>query len=401
MPEEPRNDTTAPPPDDGAPFYDGSDDAAASRSGARSNGSKSTDSNRSSRPAEGDAGNAQRVVRLRSAAEIIAHPAKASWLIRGVLEQSVLAIVFGDLGTYKSFLALDWALHLAAGKAWLGGTFKARAACATVYVSAEGRGLDKRLRGWALFHDTDMKGLPFYAVEHLLDLSTADGINALLAAIEALGINPELIVIDTLSRNCGPLDESRSSDMAPFLNRLDELLRVRFGCTVLLVHHVGHGAKDRTRGSYALLANTDANYRVERPAPTEKIIKISTGRLKDVESHEPIYAMAKLVDLGTVDAEGDPESTLVLVPTHSRPQAPVRHHPTGKNQAALLTALQEWKRNHPDTDIVNSLELQAIGKTHHLPRKRLQEAVEGLSKFGWIIPCVGGFRFLAETEARS
>jgi hypothetical protein len=387
------------PPDDGAPAFTYDDEPAAQRS--RSNGTAHATA-ASPLPAAASplpaadtpSDSTPRIVRLRSAAEIVANPAKASWLIRGVLEQAVLAIVFGDLGTYKSFLALDWALHLAAGNAWLGGTFKVHQ-CTTLYISAEGRGLDKRLRGWALFHGIDLKGLPFYAVEHLLDLSTVEGVTGLVNAIDMLAIKPELIVIDTLSRNCGPLDEDRSRDMSPFLNQLDELLRVRYGCTVLLVHHVGHGAKDRTRGSYALLSNTDANYRVERPDPKEKIIKITTGRLKDSESHEPIYAMGKIIDLGTTDAEGDPESTLVLVATHARPQTKPTQ-PAGKNQKALQTALQEWKRNHPDTDIITSIELRAIGKAHNLPRARLQEAAGALEKFGWLQPCVGGFKFLPE-----
>jgi hypothetical protein len=278
-------------------------------------------------------------VRLRAASEIVATVTTTIWLIACVLEAFAIGIMFGDLGTFKSFLALDWSLHIAAGRKWLD-KFAVKEAANVVYIHAEGRGLGKRIRGWCLHHKVDVATLKFYAVEHLLDLSSDEALTNLIAAIDALAIKPAFIVVDTLSRNCGPLDEDKSKDMAPFINRLDRALRVRYGCTVLFVHHTGHGAKERTRGTYVLLANTDSNYRIERPDPEDMIIKITTGRLKDSESPEPIYAIAKVVDLGTQDAEGKWESTLVLLPTQSRPVEP-RRQPSGRQQGALLKALED------------------------------------------------------------
>jgi hypothetical protein len=55
---------------------------------------------------------------LRSAFDIVNTPVKASWLLRPYLEEYAIAVLTGDYGTFKSFLALDWALHLATGKRW-------------------------------------------------------------------------------------------------------------------------------------------------------------------------------------------------------------------------------------------------------------------------------------------
>jgi AAA domain len=55
---------------------------------------------------------------LRSAFDIVNTPTKASWLLRPYLEEYAIAVLTGDYGTFKSFLALDWALHLATGKHW-------------------------------------------------------------------------------------------------------------------------------------------------------------------------------------------------------------------------------------------------------------------------------------------
>jgi hypothetical protein len=325
-------------------------------------------------------------VLLRSAAQIVASPAQASWLIRDVLERLALAVMYGDLGTYKSFLALDWCLHLAAGKSW---AERKTQQCAAVYISAEGRGMPNRLRAWCLHHRVDVATLPFYAVEHLIDLSSNEGVQSLVVAIEALGIRPGIIVIDTLSRNCGPLNEDKSSDMAPWLNRLDEYLRVRYGCTVLLVHHVGNQEKGRTRGSYAILANTDSSYRIERPDQTQPIIKIVTGRLKDSEAPEPIYLTGQVVELGTQDADGRPESSLVLAPTHSRP-AEAHRKPTGKRMGQILDHLEaEYRRGNK---VWTAAEIQNIAKQPPLSmhRNSARDAWLGLVNSGFLKSTIGG-----------
>ncbi len=276
---------------------------------------------------------------LRSAADIVSTPIHAAWLLRPYLEQMVLALLFGELGTLKSFVTLDMLLHIAAGKAWAGSTFKPKPQ-AVIYVSAEGKGLAKRLQAWALHHGVDLQKIPFYAVEHALDLSNPAGILELVEAIEAMDVRPAVIGIDTLSRNCGPLDENSTADMGGFINALDLHLRQRLKCSVLLVHHTGHMEKGRARGSYSLMASTDAAYRVERPDPDTMTVKLSTGRLKDSESPPPLYLEARVINLGTTDEDGQPETSLVLLPTDERPAEPKRQ-PNGKQQSALLRLLEK------------------------------------------------------------
>jgi AAA domain len=99
-------------------------------------------------------------VRIRCGFEILENPIPSRWLLRPYLEEAVLALLYGDLGTLKSFIALDWALRLAtSGRPAL-------------YLSAEGRGLERRIRGWCQRHfpdkrpeETMMEAL-FYAIEH-------------------------------------------------------------------------------------------------------------------------------------------------------------------------------------------------------------------------------------------
>jgi hypothetical protein len=324
---------------------------------------------------------------LRQAADIVNSPIPAAWLLRPYLEELCLALLYGELGTLKSFVTLDMLLSIAAGKAWGGSSFRCKPR-PVVYVSAEGKGLNKRLQAWGLYHGVDLRKLPFYAIEHAIDLSRIEGLASLVTAIETLGIQPAVVGIDTLSRNAGALDENSTADMAGFVNALDLHLRQRLRCTVLLVHHTGHGAKDRARGSYSLMANTDANYRLERPDPGSLTVKFSTGRLKD--SHEPdaIYMKAHVVNLGTADADGEPQTSLVLLPTNEQPVSP-KNAPSGKQQIALLRLLEAEHRN--------GNAIWPIAEIRRLARDRLgmakttaQSAVAALGSNGFIKQTVGG-----------
>lgn len=325
--------------------------------------------------------------RLRHAADIVANPIPAAWLLRPYLEQMVLALLYGELGSLKSFVTLDMLLAIAAGKSWGGAMFPVKPQPA-IYVSAEGRGLEKRLRAWSLHHGVDLKRLPFYAIEHALDLSTAEHLDDLVADIATLEIVPAIIGIDTLSRNKGPLDENASADMSTFLGLLDAKLRQPFKCSVLLVHHVGHSAKDRGRGSYTLMADTDANYLVERPDPKELTIKITTGRLKDSESPAPLFLKARIVELGTEDEDGEPETSLVLLPTDERPSE-AKRRPSGKQQMALLKLLED---QYVDGQVVwTTTEIRTLAKEQlGMVKSSAKSAQLGLSNGGFLKATVGG-----------
>jgi hypothetical protein len=335
--------------------------------------------------------------RLRHASEIVAEPIPAAWLLRPYLEQMVLTLLYGELGSLKSFVTLDMLLCIAAGLPWAGSRYRTKAQ-AVVYISAEGRGLEKRLRAWSMHHAIDLRKLPFYAIEHALDFSNTERIDELVADITALGIAPAIIAIDTLSRNKGPLDENSSADMSTFLGVLDEKLRRPFKASVLLVHHVGHGAKDRGRGSYTLMGDTDANYLVERPDPQELTVKFTTGRLKDSDSPPPVFLKGHIVDLGTRDNDGEPETSLVLLPTDERPIA-AKRGPTGKQQLALLRLLEaEHLDGHcvwTTTDI-RRLAKQRLG----MPSSSAKSAQIGLAGAGFLKDTIGGMALTDPPAAR-
>ncbi len=334
--------------------------------------------------------------RFRHAAEIVANPIPAHWLLRPYLEQMVLALLYGELGSLKSFVTLDMLLAIAAGIPWGGSRFAGKKQ-PVAYISAEGKGLRKRLRAWEIHHNIPLTSIPFYALEHAVDLSTGEKVNEIAEDIAALGIKPAIVGVDTLSKNKGPLDENETADMSTFLTQLDLHLRQPFGCSVLLVHHVGHGSKERARGSYVLMGDTDANYRIERPDPAELTIKITTGRLKDSDSPEPLFMKAHIVNLGTQDEDGEEETSLVLLPTDEVPES-VRKRPPGKQQMAIISLLEAEHLAGNTTWTLATIKDLARDRLG-MPKSSAQDAVNSLIDKQFLKMTIGGM-VLADPPAK-
>jgi RecA-family ATPase len=188
-------------------------------------------------------------------------------LVKGILEREQISIVFGEPGCGKTFLALDLALHVAAGLPWVD---RAVFAGAAVYAAAEaGRGIVNRV---AAFKQLKSAGdaVPFAAITSPIDLCHADtnDVERLIEAIWAAQLVPlRLLVIDTVSRALAGGNENAPDDMGALVRSLDQL-RHALACHVLAVHHAG---KDLARGSrgHSLLrcaVDTEIESSATRPA---------------------------------------------------------------------------------------------------------------------------------------
>lgn len=282
---------------------------------------------------------------LRRACDIELHA--PNWLVRGFLERDTLALLFGDPASGKSFVALDLAACLAAGCA----SFHGLDVCApgpAVYIAGEGQhGLRRRCGAWARHHGITLADAPLFLSRGAAALTDAEMMAYVAEAVDAIGTPPVLIVLDTLARNIGPMaDENSTRDMGAAIAGADSL-RERYGCAVLLVHHSGHGAKDRARGSTALRAAVDAEYRVSRDPGG--ILELSCTKAKD---HAPLAPMAfrfVSVGLGVLDDQGAEQTSaaLELVDGYA-PPIPAPAAGNGKWQGVALEALAELHQHHRD-----------------------------------------------------
>lgn len=177
------------------------------------------------------------------------------WLLPGVIPARGIGMFFGASGSYKSFIALDWASCLAHGHA---GQWGAPPVCNDVlYFAGEAPiGTAKQRRpAWLEWQQpTNPHRLAvFPRVPHLGD---TDGWAGVKADIEELGMKPRLIVIDTLTRLLTGFDENSSKDATKTTGFLEDL-SAYYECFVLVVHHTGKDESRGARGSSAFFANMD------------------------------------------------------------------------------------------------------------------------------------------------
>lgn len=237
---------------------------------------------------------------------VLAEPTVTRWLLPQRLEAQVIAVMAGPRGTYKSFVALDWAMQAA------------MAGHSCYVISAEGGDFDRRARAWLTHHQPGVKpsDIPLFVVERRLDLSTHAGIEAVRQDCQRLGVKPRLFVLDTYSKLSGGIDENDNSAVKTFIGRLDNGLKrseTGFGATVLLIAHTGHSDKGRPRGASAFAADTDAEYIMARNPLGG--VRISRERFKSSPELPPLYLSPTVVPLGYKDSEGQEVTSLVLTPS--------------------------------------------------------------------------------------
>lgn len=231
------------------------------------------------------------------------HTAQA-WAVKSVIPANSLGMIFGASGTFKSFVALDYALHRCYGMPWVG---RKTSKGVPVYVAAEGgAGLMRRVEAWHKLRGRDWRKCPMRFV--IQPLQIVEDAERLRDAISALDCEPSDIIIDTMSQTFTG-EENSATDVATYLARLVTHLRDPFGATVLVVHHTGHQATERPRGSSAILANCDfvfGCYRDEK----EMLCTVECLKQKDGDRWLPLTFAMNVAELG-VDDDGDIITSLV------------------------------------------------------------------------------------------
>lgn len=234
--------------------------------------------------------------------------ASVSWLVKGMIPADSLGILFGASGTYKSFVTLDLCLHVAHGMRWMD---KRTTPGTVLYVASEGgAGIYRRVQAWHEQYGKDVAENFAVCITPLL-LSESQQMMALVTAIEAMPEKPSLIVIDTLSQTFTG-DENAASDIGDYLRSINSELRARFNATVLIVHHTGHSASERPRGSSALTANVDFLLGVFRPDPQAMHCVLETVKQKDGDKAQACNFELKR-HVVSQDEDGDEVSSLAAV----------------------------------------------------------------------------------------
>lgn len=245
-------------------------------------------------------------------------PAPIKWLVKHWLQEQALIMVHGPSGGGKTFVVLDWFLHIASGMTdWNGHKVKAGTA---VYLAGEGHhGLRSRVAAWKQHHKA--KHLDMWISRAGCDLNTPEGYQQVVEAIRALPTPPSVIGIDTLHRFLSG-DENSAQDAKTMIDACAALMR-EFNCTVVLVHHTGvsEEAQHRARGSSAWKGALEIEISIV-PAKGDQPMQIVQRKSKDAEEAQPIYASLNIVPIkGWMDEDGEQVCSAVLA-VEEAPVAP-------------------------------------------------------------------------------
>jgi hypothetical protein len=232
------------------------------------------------------------------------------WLVSGLFERDSLMLLFGDPGTGKSFWALDLASCIAAHKDHHGRKVQTGP---VVYVAGEGfNGITRRLKAWSIKNQIELAKLPLYVSNMPAAVTDVKNVSTLMGEIQGTGEPPALVIFDTLARNFGPADENSTPDMTAFVRNCDQI-RVAYGCTVMLVHHSGHGDKSRSRGSSVLQGAVDTAFQLNQDGVT---IRVKATKVKDGPLPEPFDFEFRTVALGMKNDDGTAATSAVLQPVN-------------------------------------------------------------------------------------
>ena len=237
-------------------------------------------------------------------------PAPISWLVKHWIQDQALVMVHGPSGGGKTFVTLDWMLHIASGKpSWFGHKVKAGN---MVYLAGEGHhGLRSRIAAWK--HHNKVSNLNMWVSKSGLDLNTTEGYLRVLEAVRALKIKPSVITVDTLHRFMAG-DENSAQDAKTMLDACAALMQ-EFGCTVILVHHTGVSdeAQHRARGSSAWRGALDIEISIV-PSKPGKPMEIVQRKSKDAEMAQIVYVNLQSVPIpGWLDEDGEQVTSAVVV----------------------------------------------------------------------------------------
>jgi len=253
---------------------------------------------------------------IQRAADFASAPAPISWMVKRWLQSSALIMVHGPSGGGKTFLVIDWCMHIAAGvEEWMG--LKVRRG-PVVYLAGEGHhGLKGRVAAWMTHHKVIPEDM--WLSRSGCDLNQPAGYSKVVDEITAQGIAPRLIVVDTLHRFLAG-DENSAQDAKSMLDACNGLM-AHFNCSVLLVHHTGvsEEAQHRARGSSAWRGALDIEISVV-PGKDDLPIQVIQRKSKDAEIAPPVYVKLHQVEVpGWVDEDGEPVTSAVITPSEMEP----------------------------------------------------------------------------------
>lgn len=200
------------------------------------------------------------------------------WLIGGLIEREQVGWLYGDTGSYKTFVALDMAMCIATGTKWHD---RDVTQMPVMYMAGEGqKGLAKRVQAWEKHNGIKLAGAPFFYSEMPARLLDEDFVEFVAAQVRETVPECGLLIVDTLSRHKGDGEENSNDDISRFVSVLVEKFREPLGASIMVLHHTGHTEADRMRGASAMKADADFVIKLSK-VKDEPYARLKPQKIKD------------------------------------------------------------------------------------------------------------------------
>lgn len=275
------------------------------------------------------------------------------YLIRGLIPEAEVVVLFGDSGSGKSFFALDMAMAMARGQDWRQRrTRQGR----VVYIAAEGAGgMRNRLKAYAEKNSLDLSALPFGLIKAAPNMLLKDDALDLARSIAADG-PAMLVIVDTWAQVTPGANENAGEDMGKALTHCKGIHRAT-GATVLLIHHSGKDASKGARGWSGLRAAADAELEVIR-TPSGRLVRVS--KQKDGEDGEVLGFELDVVNVG-LDDEGEIVTSCVVRETQP-PSGAAATRRMGPIETVVNAVIQEFAQAQTEGIEVEHIIVAALAK---------------------------------------
>lgn len=276
-------------------------------------------------------------------------------LIPDTLPRHAYGVLRGRDQSYKSFVALDWALTLATGTWW---NLLPVEQTRVLYIAGEGAwGLRQRLAAWEASRNRRIEPAWFTVRQVALNLHRpGKAFDHLLEHVREGGYG--LVVIDTLRRVSGAAD-GNSSEMGTVVDNIDRIKHATAGGSVLVVAHTDKGDSD-SRGYSGIEDDADFVWHAKRDGFD---LDLELTKMKDGPDGMHVYMQARPV-----------LESLVLAPVVRTSATDQRNT---ESEMKLLAFIAEV---FPDGSFVG-----AIRDSCEIPRSTFQRALSSLVAQGKVL----------------
>lgn len=322
-----------------------------------------------------------------------------AWLVQNLIEQATVAAVTGEPGSAKTFLLIDLALHVAAGKTWFGRKVQQGA---VIYVAAEAASSVRRRA--ALAHRVKFlekqpppqpppPPLPLRIVTEPALLgderqSVRDrvALEKLIDDVAAEFREPVvLLIVDTIAASMGNGNENL--DGMQRLVAAANLIAATTDITVLLNHHPNTSG-GTLRGHSSLRGTVSHGFQIEVKG---EVRVVNAFKQRDAAAGRLFAYRLDVHELGEKDNFGDP-ATSCVVQTADIPETDTRddHEQTRLTLAVVEVLARGNGCPVRFGDILDAAQgacgfLQ--GKTEEATRKAVSRALRALTEAGVASRC--------------